>query len=63
MNRRPLAVAAASCDTISSTAKALILKVARVVNTKRPGDFTEMMREMEAAWDQLMHTLVPRFGS
>jgi hypothetical protein len=54
--------AAAECESISSTAKALILKVARAVNSKRPQDFTEMLSGMEASWDRAMNVLVPRFG-
>lgn len=57
-----LGAAASDCDIISSTAKALILKVARVVNAKRAADFSDMLRMMEEAYDRVMHALVPRFS-
>jgi hypothetical protein len=57
-----LDAAAKHCDSISDGAKALVLKVARVVNTKRAADFSDMLRTMEASWDELMRDLVPRFA-
>ncbi len=54
--------AARACDVITSGAKALILKGARAVNAKRAADFSELLSQMERAWDELMGVLVPRFG-
>lgn len=53
---------AAHCDTISTTAKSLILKGARAVNARRPADVAPMMDAMASAWDGIMGALAPRFG-
>lgn len=66
LDQQGVACAAAGvehCETISSTSKAMILKGARSVNARRALDSAPMMDGMANAWDALMQTLVPRFGS
>lgn len=46
--------AANAFDRIPSIAKRLILKLARVANSKRPADLSEAFVEMATAWDQGM---------
>jgi hypothetical protein len=53
---------AAAFDSISSTAKTLILKTARSVNTKKPFDAAGMLGEAARAWDTGMQLLVERYG-
>jgi hypothetical protein len=55
--------AAASFESISGTAKALILKTARAVNTKKPLDATELLRGAADAWEQGTSLLVRRYGA
>jgi hypothetical protein len=57
-----LAPAAAAFERISANAKALILKGARAVNARRPGDFDAMFQTMGAAWDEGLGLLIERFG-
>jgi hypothetical protein len=47
---------------ISTTAKALILKAARAVSARRPGDFGTMTGAMAAAWDEGVGLLVDRYA-
>ena len=54
---------AASCDVISTTAKALQFKVARSVNTGRPFDPAPMLGTMAAAWDETISSLMSRYGA
>lgn len=54
--------AAKSFDTISQTAKAMILKGARAVNAKRAVDLGEMLDTMQTSWDAGMKALLDRFG-
>lgn len=42
--------AAVAFDTVSSTSKALLFKLARAVNTKKFGDYAPMVDALEAAW-------------
>jgi hypothetical protein len=53
---------AAAFDAISNCAKALILKTARAVNTKKPFDAGPMLAEASRAWDAGTRTLVERYG-
>jgi hypothetical protein len=57
-----LAPAAAAFDRISSTSKALILKGARAVSTRKPGDFAAMGALMSTAWDEGISLLAERYG-
>jgi Domain of unknown function (DUF1839) len=54
--------AAAAFEQISSNAKAMILKAARVVNGGRTADFSEMMEAMEAGWNAGMGLVTSRYG-
>lgn len=47
-------------SSISTTSKALILKLARAVNGKRMVDLTETLSAMEASWDSGMQAVVAR---
>jgi hypothetical protein len=47
-------------DTISSTAKALILKTARAVSSKKPADLAPMTTAIAESWDRGMERLVSR---
>lgn len=53
---------ATAFDAISASAKALILKTARAVNTKKPIDVSEMLRDASLAWDVGMKPLAARYG-
>jgi hypothetical protein len=53
--------AAMKLREISQQAKALVLRVARAVNAKRPLDAAATFDSMAAAWDDAMHTLDARF--
>jgi hypothetical protein len=53
--------AAEELESISSSAKALILKTARAVNTKKPVDFAPILDGMAASWDKAMGVLVARY--
>ena len=57
-----LSQAAAAFDRISSTSKALILKGARAVSTRKPGDFAAMFALMSSAWDEGTSVLAERYG-
>lgn len=54
--------AAVAFDSISSTAKTLVLKTARAVNTKKPLDVAPLLAEAAVAWDTGMRLLVERHG-
>ncbi|RTL29970.1 MAG: DUF1839 family protein [Burkholderiales bacterium] len=56
-----LAPAIASFNQISQANKALILKVARAVNTKRTLDAAELFGDMATAWEQGMASLDAAF--
>lgn len=55
--------AAARFRAISDTAKAMILKGARAVNSKRAVDLSSMLDTMESSYDAGMSALVARFGA
>lgn len=52
-----LSPAQTAFSEISSGAKALVLKTARAVNTKKTVDFAPMLQDMAAAWDTAMQSL------
>jgi hypothetical protein len=52
--------AALAFETISSTAKTLILKLARAVNSKKLPDLDAMLETMQQSWDRGMETVVVR---
>jgi hypothetical protein len=54
---------AEACDRISTAAKTLQFKTARVVNAQRPIDPTPMLDTMTAAWDDVMMALTSRYGA
>jgi hypothetical protein len=54
---------AAAFESISSTAKTLVLKTARAVNTRKPFDATGMLGDAARVWDTGMHLLVERYGA
>jgi len=54
--------AMAGCEVVSSSAKAMILKGARAVASKRPGDFGPAFAEMAAAWEKTIGAFVARYG-
>jgi len=56
-----LTEAAAEFENISSSCKALILKTARAVNSKRAVDFAPMLDAMAASWDTGMAALAARY--
>ncbi|MCI0574308.1 MAG: DUF1839 family protein, partial [Myxococcaceae bacterium] len=56
------AAAAAEMETLSSTAKALILKGARAVAARRPTDVSLMLETMAASWEKGMAHLAPYTG-
>jgi hypothetical protein len=58
-----LDAAALAFDTISGSAKALILKTARAVNTKKPLDATDLLRSAADAWDGGSSLLMGRYGA
>ncbi len=58
--------AAAHFEEISTGVKALLFKVARMVNAtgaKKKPNFDETLANMELAWGAAIETLVPRYGS
>lgn len=57
-----LAPAAEAFASISTTAKALILKVARAVNGKKPLDLSATFAEMASAWDRGFEILDRELG-
>jgi Domain of unknown function (DUF1839) len=54
--------AAAHFETISTCVKALLFKVARMVNAKRKPDFDETLASMESAWAAGMEEVAARHG-
>jgi hypothetical protein len=48
--------------SISSTAKALVLKTARAVNAKKATDFVPMLVELEMSYASAMDALARRLG-
>jgi len=58
-----LDASATAFDAISGAAKALILKTARAVNTKKPLDASGMLGDAARAWDAGMGLLVERYGA
>jgi hypothetical protein len=54
--------AATELETISSTAKSLILKGARAVGANKSVDFAPMLDTMSTSWDRAMRVLDERFG-
>ena len=59
----PIVQAAETFAEISSLAKALVLKGARAVATKRPADFAPMLDRMVDRWERGMDLLERRFGA
>jgi uncharacterized protein DUF1839 len=57
-----LDAAAAAFDTISSTAKTVQFKLARMANLKREVDLGPLFQTMEDAWDAGMSRLVDEYG-
>lgn len=57
-----LETAAGAFDQISQTSKAMILKLARMVNAKRSSDLTAMLDSMDAEWERGMNELVARLS-
>jgi hypothetical protein len=53
-----LCFASADFLSISTSAKTLILKLARVANTRRAADFSPLFEDMADHWDSAMETLV-----
>lgn len=49
-------------QTISQTAKAMILKLARAVNAKRAPDLSAMLEAMRAAWERGMEASAAQLG-
>lgn len=58
-----IASAAEAFDEISSISRALILKGARAVVTKKSSDFAPMLDRMQESWDVGMNHLESRFGA
>jgi hypothetical protein len=56
------AKAAEHFEAISTGAKALLFKVARMVNSKKKPNFDETMASMETAWAAGMETISARYG-
>jgi hypothetical protein len=54
--------AAVAFDEVSQTCKALVLKLARAVNTRRSMDFASLFDGMEAAWARGMELAGSRLG-
>jgi hypothetical protein len=54
--------AAEAFETLSTTAKTIQFKLARMANLKRDVDLTPLMESMERAWDDGMAQLVARYG-
>ncbi len=57
-----LEAAAAAFETISTTAKTVQFKLARMANLKRDVDLTPLLETMERAWDEGMLRLTDEFG-
>jgi hypothetical protein len=57
-----LAPIAPHFDTISSSAKTLMLKTARAVTSKKPVDLSQLLSAMEEAWQQGIDLLAARYG-
>ncbi len=55
--------AATSFEAISTGVKALLFKVARMVNTKKKPNFDETLAGMESAWAAGMETIAARYGA
>lgn len=53
-----LLIAAKCFDTIAQGSKALILKGARAVNSRRPLDVSSIFADMAGAWDRAMDSLI-----
>ncbi len=53
---------AAHFDAISESTKALVLKTARAVSTKRPTDFAPLLDAVGASWQAGMDALAARYG-
>jgi len=60
---RDLDAAEQHCQGISSGAKALILKTARSVNSKKEADFRPLLGDMAAHWDAATRILIARYAS
>ena len=54
--------AAASCDLIATSARALQFKTARVVQANRPFDAAPLIASMAGAWEEVMGELSARYG-
>ena len=61
--RVDLGEAAEAFEGISGGAKALILKGARAVSSKKTVDFGPMFEQLESAWDRAMGILASRYAS
>ena len=61
--RADLPGAAEDFASISSSAKALILKAARAVSAKKTVDFGPIFEGMESAWERAMRILASRYAS
>ncbi len=55
--------AAAEFRSISQTAKMLILKIARMVRSKKASDITPALTDMGDSWERAMDILAPRLGA
>ena len=55
--------AALAFETLSTTAKTVQFKLARMANLKRDVDITPLFETMERAWDEGMGRLVERYGA
>ncbi len=55
--------AAQSFAAISQTCKAMLMKLARVVHSKRSRDFSEQLAEMAGHWQRGMELLAPALGA
>jgi hypothetical protein len=60
--QRGLDQAADAFETISTTAKTVQFKLARMANLKREVDVTPLLATMEQAWDDGMSRLVDAYG-
>jgi hypothetical protein len=52
-----------ACEAISTTAKTLQFKTARVVQTGRPFDAAPLIAGMAESWDAVMQGLAVRYGA
>ena len=55
--------AATAFETLSTTAKTLQFKLARMANLKRAVDINPLLETMERAWDEGMNRLADRYGA